>query len=56
MQMFANIKQHYHSFMEFYVIHLKIKGKNLITVSLKIIFSLRNVKLAPNFRRHHLKK
>ena len=37
MQIFANGKQHFHSFVEFYVIHLqKSRGKNLISVPLYI--------------------
>ena len=36
MQVFANGKRRFHSFMEFYVLHRKqSRGKHLITVALK---------------------
>ena len=34
MQVFANGKRRFHAFIEFYVIHLKKRGENLIIVAL----------------------
>ena len=44
MQIFANGKQRFYSFMEFYVIHSKkSRGKNLIIVPLKVHINLGSV-------------
>ena len=39
MHVFANGKWRFHPFIEFYVIHVKKRGKNLIIVALKLEFS-----------------
>ena len=41
MQLFANGKRVFHSFIEFYAIHLKNqKGKNLIIAALKVAITV----------------